>query len=155
MLLLIAFFYFRDRALYRRLSAYESAIDDLHSRVFELEASGGSNTKEITAQKEIIEALTKVEERFDEKLSELGEPLLRVIRAVKKIEQNLAELEERIDQKIAKIEESLKPTIRKEGSKEKRILKLYKEGLSIEEIANRERIPHGEVEFILKMSKLR
>ena len=105
MLLLIAFFYVRDKAIYKRLEAYERAIDDLHSRVYKLEHKGSSAGD--FDQKELLTALNKVEERFESKIDELGEPLLRAIRAIKRVEENLIKTEARIDEKIAKLEESM------------------------------------------------
>ncbi len=153
MLLLIAFFYIRDKSIFKRLEAYERAIDDLHTRVYRLE-SGGVSSSEYD-QKELLSSLGKVEERFESKIDELGEPLLRAIRAIKRVEENLTKTEARIDEKIVKIEESLKPATRKDSSKETRVIKLHNDGLTIEEIAQRERLPQREVEFIIKMSKLR
>ena len=153
MLLLIAFFYFRDKSVYRKLAAYERAIDDLNNRLYELE-SGRAKEGEMDFKK----ALEEVEERLDDKLSELGDPLLRTIRAIKTMERNFESLEERITSRIEKIEESTKLTSMTNNSinaNEERIIALYKEGKSLEKIAKKVRVPLGEVELILRIANLR
>ncbi len=153
MLLLIAFFYFRDKSVYQKLTAYEYAIDDLNTRLYELESRTLDDKGE-----DFIKALTAVEERLDAKLHELGDPLLRTIRAIKTMESNFAKLEKRVDERIAKIEESTKLTTMTNSSmnvNEQRIIELFKEGKSIEKIAKKERVSQGEVELILRIANLR
>lgn len=153
MLLLIAFFYFRDKSVFQKLAAYERAIDDLNSRLYELEvASGGKNAEDIDKK------FGEIEERLDGKLNELGDPLLRTIRAIKSMETNFVSFEERIGERIAKIEESTKLTNMTNNSinvNEQRIIELYKEGKSIEKIAKKERVSQGEVELILRIANLK
>lgn len=153
MLLLIAFFYFRDKSVFQKLSAYERAIDDLNSRLYELEVRSSKSEGD-----NVTKALSEVEERLDAKLNELGDPLLRTIRAIKTMETNFATLEERVGERIAKIEESTKLTSMTSNgisANERRIIELYKEGKSIEKIAKQERVSQGEIELILRIANLR
>ena len=153
MLLLIAFFYYRDKSVFRKLAAYERAIDDLNNRLYELEKGRGEEQ-----EMDFTKALEAVEERLDEKLSELGDPLLRTIRAIKTMEKNFAALEERVNSRIEKIEESTKLTSMTNNSmnvNEARIIELFKDGKSIEKIAKKMRISQGEVELILRIANLR
>ena len=154
MLLLIAFFYFRDKSVFKKLGAYERAIDDLNRRLYELET-----TDDVPAEKvDFSQDLTAIEERLESKLNELGDPLLRTIRAIKAMETNMQTLELRINERIAKIEESTKLTTMTSNStnvNEQRIIDLFKEGKSIEKIAKKERVSQGEVELILRIANLR
>jgi len=153
MLLLIAFFYFRDKSMFQKLAAYENAIDDLNTRLYVLETGRKDDKGEDFAQ-----ALSEVEERLDAKLNELGDPLLRTIRAIKTMETNFATLEQRVGERISKIEESTKLTTMTNSSinvNEQRIIDLFKEGKSIEKIAKKERVSQGEIELILRIANLR
>ena len=153
MLLLIAFFYFRDKSMFQKLSAYEHAIDDLSARLYALEKGRNDNKSEY-----FVQALTEVEDRLDAKLNELGDPLLRTIRAIKAMETNFSTLEQRVGERISKIEESTKLTSMTNKSvsvNEQRIIELFKEGKSIEEIAKKERVSQGEIELILRIANLR
>ena len=157
MMLLIAFFYFRDKSMFQKLSAYEDAIDDINSRLYELESlSEGSNEQENAL--DIKKAFEGVEERLHEKLNEVGDPLLRTIRAVKTMEENLQVLENRLNQRLENIEESTKfSSLKNNATKvnEQRIIELFREGKSIEKIAKKERVSQGEVELILRIANLR
>ncbi len=153
MLLLIAFFYFRDKSMFQKLAAYESAIDDLNSRLYALETRGNEDKSE-----DFVQAISEVEERLDAKLNELGDPLLRTIRAIKTMETNFTTLEQRVGERISKIEESTKLTTMTTSSinvNEQRIIELFKEGKSIEKIAKKERVSQGEIELILRIANLR
>ncbi len=156
MLLLIAFFYFRDKSVYQKLAAYEYAIDDLNTRLYALEKGEGGRVDE--KGEDVIKALSEVEERLDAKLHELGDPLLRTIRAIKRMESDFATLEARVDERIAKIEESTKLTSMTNSSinvNEQRIIEMFRAGESIERIAKKERVSQGEVELILRIANLR
>ncbi len=153
MLLLIAFFYFRDKSVYQKLAAYEYAIDDLNTRLYALETRTFDDKSG-----DFIKSLSEVEERLDAKLNELGDPLLRTIRAIKTMETSFMKLEQRVDERISKIEESTKLTTMTNSSinvNEQRIIELFKEGKSIEKIAKKERVSQGEVELILRIANLR
>jgi len=155
MLLLIAFFYFRDKSVFKKLDAYERAIDDLNTRLYELEVQSDEAPN---SPVEFSKDLGEIEERLDAKLNELGDPLLRTIRAIKAMETNMQTLEQRINERIAKIEESTKLTTMTTNSanvNEQRIIELFKEGKSIEKIAKKERVSQGEIELILRIANLR
>jgi cell division protein ZapA (FtsZ GTPase activity inhibitor) len=148
MLLLIAFFYFRDRSVFQKLLAYERAIDDLHSRLYELEY------RKIPKDSNLD--LKSIESRLDDKLNELGEPLLRTIRAIKTMEDRLERLEIKVDEKIAQLQSSTRSTpTTQANSYDDRIISLYKEGKSINDIAKMTRVGIGEVELILKLANLK
>jgi Skp family chaperone for outer membrane proteins len=154
MLLLIAFFYFRDQSLFAKLEAYERAIDELNSRVYELEHKRPKQENNLQNYKEIF---SKMQENLDNKLNELGEPLLRTIRAIKSMEERLDRLENRVDQKIQELQQSTKTqqNITNSTRGEDKVLTLYKEGKSIEEIAKLTRLGIGEVELMIKLANLR
>ncbi len=162
MLLLIAFFYLRDKSVFQKLHAYERAIDDLNNRLYELEVkqelAPQAPSEMIDTSAEVTKALQEVEDRLDEKLHEVGEPLLRTIRAIKTLESNFETLDERLSSRLERIESERKISGNNDensGANETRIIDLYKEGMSIEKIAKKERVPQGEVELILRIAKLR
>jgi hypothetical protein len=153
MLLLIAFFYFRDKSVFQKLLAYERAIDDLHSRLYNVEhrkIATTSNHPDLSA------SLSQIESRLDDKLNELGEPLLRTIRAIKTMEDRLERLEIKVDEKIAQLQSNTRSTpTTQANSYDDRIISLYKEGNSINDIAKMTRVGIGEVELILKLANLK
>jgi len=154
MLLIIAFLYYRDKSIFAKMEAYEMAIDDLHSRVHKLEAGGLNADTSIKNYKEIFE---KIEDNLENRLNEIGEPLLRTIRAVKSIENRLNKLETKIDNKINELHQTSKTqqSITDTNRYEERVISLYKEGKSIEEISKLTRVGVGEIELMIKLANLK
>ncbi len=159
LMLLIVYFYYRDKGIVKQLELYEMAIDDLNVRLHKVEdkddtqdTSVGSNIKNFSDE------LGKIEENLNEKLDDLSDPLLKTIRAIKDMEAEIKRINESVNERINKLEENTKLSAMSNNAKlinEKAIVELYKAGYSAEEIAKRERTPIGEVELILRIANLR
>ncbi len=158
LLLLIAYFYYRDKGIVRQLEQYELAIDDLSSRLFKVESKSSEERESIENITYFSKHLSKVEENLNDKLDDLSDPLLKTIRAIKDMEEELKKVDQNLNERIGKLEESSKLSTMSNGKKmidEKAIVDLYKAGYSAEEIAKTERTPIGEVELILRIANLR
>ncbi len=154
--LLIAYFYMRDQAVTKQLSAYERAIDDLNSRVYRLEQKQTEERDENLP--DFAQELEAVETRLNQKLNDLSDPLLKAIRAIRQMENEMIRINDTLNERISRIEENNRLSSMSATSKlinEKAIIELYKNGYSAEEIAKRERTPLGEVELILKIANLK
>ncbi len=155
--LLIAYFYMRDQAVTKQLSAYERAIDELNNRVHNMEKRV-AELPQTLEMPDFAAELEAVEHKLNQKLNDLSDPLLKAIRAIKQMELEMQRINESLNERITKIEESSKLSSMSATSKlinEKAIIELYKNGYSAEEIAKRERTPLGEVELILKIANLK
>ncbi len=158
LMLLIAYFYYRDKGIVRQLEQYELAIDDLSSRLFKVESNSSSEITSIENITHFSKHLKEVEENLNNKLEDLGDPLLKTIRAIKDMEEKLKIIDQNLNERIGKLEESSKLSTMSNTTKminEKAIVDLYKAGYSAEEIAKTERTPLGEVELILRIANLR
>lgn len=156
--LLIIYFYMRDQSVTKQLSAYERAIDELNGRIYGLEKKSETLPDTLETLPNFAEELDAIEERLNQKLNDLGDPLLKAIRAIKQMENEMKRIHENLSERISKIEENNKLSSMSATSKlinEKAIIELYKNGYSAEEIAKRERTPLGEVELILKIANLK
>ncbi len=154
--LLIVYFYMRDQAVTKQLSAYERAIDELNTRLYRLEQKSAEEGRENLP--DYTRELEAVETRLNQKLNDLSDPLLRAIRAIKQMEEEMIRINDSLNERISKIEENNRLSSMSATSKlinEKAIIELYKNGYSAEEIARRERTPLGEVELILKIADLK
>lgn len=155
--LLIVYFYMRDQAVTRQLTAYEQAIEELNRRFHRLE-SKESHDDVYARLEDFTRELEAVEERLNQKLNDLSDPLLKAIRAIKQMEIEMHRINESLNERISKIEENSRLSNISATSKlinEKAIIELYKNGYTAEEIAKRERTPLGEVELILKIANLK
>ncbi len=158
LILLIGYFYLKDKAQSEKLMVYEKAIDDLNSRLHDIKEQQSESivlADNDTFKKECEE----LERRVTEQINELGDHVLNTIRSLKDLELKVNEVEEQTKQQIKQLQQNIKqvtaisPTTSR--ANEDIVLDLYKKGYSAEEIAKNERIPLGEVELILKIANLR
>ena len=155
--LLIVYFYYRDKGIVKQLELYEIAIDDLNTRMHNIEEKEETD-KSVENVENFSDELGKIEENLNGKLDELSDPLLKTIRAIKDMEVEIKRINDSVNERINKLEENTKLSSMSSNAKlinEKAIVDLYKAGYSAEEIAKRERTPIGEVELILRIANLR
>ena len=155
--LLIIYFYYRDKGIVKQLELYEIAIDDLNTRMHNIEEKEETD-KSVKNVENFGDELGKIEENLNGKLDELSDPLLKTIRAIKDMEAEIKRINDSVNERINKLEENTKLSSMSSNAKlinEKAIVDLYKAGYSAEEIAKRERTPIGEVELILRIANLR
>ena len=135
--LVIVFLYIRDKEMTRLIISLKNEILELKQKT-ESNESSKDNSKEY--------------KELDNKIYEIGESLIKIVRNLKSIDakQNIHE------ERLAKIEEQLKQFTLSSSSNtnENKIISLYKDGKSIEEIAQIQRLPVGEVELIIKLANL-
>jgi DNA-directed RNA polymerase specialized sigma24 family protein len=158
LMILITYFYYRDKGIVKQLELYEMAIDDLNVRLHKVEQEGDEKSTNIENIENFSNELDKIEENLSGKLDELSDPLLKTIRAIKDMEVEIKRIEDSVNDRINKLEENTKLSSMSNNAKlinEKAIVELYKAGYSAEEIAKRERTPIGEVELILRIANLR
>ena len=135
--ILFLFFYMlkRDKEIDNKMAAMELALEDMHQDIYKLkkEIKNISNTKALEEIEKVIEKLVDNIKLMEEKH----------IRQIKELENKLFSLEHSVKNKIVDFSNVNK-------SDEQRIIHLYKNGYSIEEISRELRIPAGEVELVIK-----
>jgi len=132
--LIIAFLYIRDKEMTKLVLSLKNEIFNLKKNHKDEDTDKSQSYKEL-----------------DDKIYEIGESLIKIVRNLKNIDAKQNVHEER----IKKLEEQQKhSTLSSSNSNENKIISLYKSGKSIEEIASEERIPAGEVELIVKLANL-
>ncbi len=158
LMLLIGYFYYRDRGIIKQLESYEVAIDDLSARLHKVEQKDDTQNFGLENIANFEQTLSKIEEGLNDRLDDLSDPLLKTIRALKDMEIEIKRINNDVNERISRLEENTKLSTMSNNAKlinEKAIVDLYKAGYSAEEIAKRERTPIGEVELILRIANLR
>jgi len=134
--LLFLFFYIirRDKIIDSKLLALEDMIEEINQELFKLKKQQNSKV-----------------------LIEMEKAIEKLVDNIKKIEEKniyyIKNLEEKIEKISSKV--SLKP-LELDINKidEQRIINLYKQGYSIEDISKELMIPAGEVELVIKFQKI-
>ncbi|NPA82004.1 MAG: hypothetical protein GXO31_05300 [Epsilonproteobacteria bacterium] len=151
--LIVLFIYIKDRETDKRLSIYEKAIEDLNKRIFLLE----KNQKKLMLSKEtdIEHEIKRIENALNFKIEEALTP---VEKSVKELHWILNKFQNEMDTRIENIEAIVKDitaiAARDENIDKDRIIELFREGMTIDEIAKQEKIPQGKVEFVLKLANI-
>jgi len=134
--LFFLFFYMikRDKIVDSKLMALENMIEDINQELFKLK-------KQKNSEKLLIEMESSIEKLVDN---------------IKKIEEKnihyIKKLEEKIEAISSKVSLKNKSPLELDINKidEKKIINLYKNGYSIEDISKELMIPAGEVELVIK-----
>ncbi len=130
----------RDKIIEQKFTAFELSLEEIHKELYQLKKE--SNNK-------LDEKLNKIER--------IIESIVDDIRVIEKKNLNIInDLKEEVEKLKFKIRKNSLPEINNMINKndEERIVSLYKNGYSIEEISRELRIPAGEIELILKFSSL-
>ncbi|EDM23242.1 hypothetical protein FE773_02950 [Caminibacter mediatlanticus TB-2] len=140
--MLFLFFYMlkREKFIEQKFAAIELSVEELNKELFLLK----KEIKKINS----VEDIKKIEEIIEE-----------IVDDIKYLEEKNRDFYKKIEEEIVKIENNLKKSpvnalsnINKH--EESKVLNLYKNGYTIEEISRELRIPAGEIELILKFSNL-
>ena len=130
----------RDKIIEQKFTAFELSLEEIHKELYQLKK----------------ESNNKLDEKLD-KIERIIESIVDDIRVIEKKNLNIInDLKEEVEKLKFKIRKNSLPEINNMINKndEERIVSLYKNGYSIEEISRELRIPAGEVELILKFSSL-
>ena len=131
----------RDKMIDSKLLALENVIEEINRELFKLK---------------------KEKENDDSKklLIEMEENVEKLVDNIKKIEekniQHIKELEDKIEKVSSKVSLKNKSPLELDINKidEKKIINLYKNGYSVEDISKELMIPVGEVELVIKFQNL-
>ena len=138
MLFLFIFMLKREKIIEQKFSAIELSLEELHKEVYLLKKQ---NINE-SVQKEI----EKIENIVDSIVDDIRVIESKNIEIIESLKKQIQELYNEIKKnKLSEIS-----TLNK--SDEEKIINMYKNGYSIEEISRTLRIPAGEIELILKFS---
>ncbi len=140
--MMFVFMIIKDTATAKRLRIYEDAIETLNKNLYALEkkvkASPSDDFAEIIAQ-------------------ELAPVTQSLVHALKEIQENNLTFQHATEGRLRGLEERYKTLFTPSsdtGADENRIITLYQQGASIEEIARDLRTTAGSVEFVLKLNGL-
>ena len=125
----------RDKVIEQKFNAFELSLEEIHKEIFKLKKESS------------LDKLEKIERIIES-----------IVDDVRMIESRNLEIVEKLKEEIKEVKSKIKknnlPDISNIISKndEEKIMALYKNGYSVEEISRELRIPAGEVELILKFS---
>ncbi|MDD3467640.1 MAG: hypothetical protein PHE67_10870 [Campylobacterales bacterium] len=144
---LFVFVYVRESAINKKLKLYEKTFDLLNQNIHKLE-------KEVKSR-----AVQAVETQGSPDMEEFSEVSKLIIEKFHELQKDNLEFKESLVERYLELENKMKPltsvTPSSTGLDENKIVTLFSNGFSIEEIAKQLRIGTGEVEFVLKLHDIK
>jgi DNA-binding NarL/FixJ family response regulator len=125
----------RDKEIDSKMAAMELALEDMNQEIFKLK----KDLKNADSNK----ALKDIEQVVETILENIKAMEAKHKKHIKELENKLYSIEHSVKNKMVDFSNINK-------SDEQRIINLYKNGYSIEEISRELRIPAGEVELVIK-----
>jgi cob(I)alamin adenosyltransferase len=139
--ILFLFFYIlkRDRSVESKMAALELAMEDLNQELFKIKKDLKNNNTQKT-------------------LEEMESVIEKLIGNIKKMEEKNTAYIKEIENKLFNVEHSFKSKMvdfsNINKTDEVKIISLYKNGYTVEEISRELRIPAGEVELVIKFQSM-
>jgi len=153
-LYLLYYVYTKDSDYSRHIHSVASVVEDLNRELFYLK-------KQL---KETESAMSKTPSRMsdDEIYQEIERSVYDMVQplsvAIKQIQQNVESIELEIESRIAQLESGVKQISIPSsihGNDDEKIISLFKQGVSIDTIAKELHISKPEIEFVLKINKIK
>ncbi len=153
-LYLLYYVYLKDSNNSRNIRSVASAIEDLNREIFYLK-------REL---KEMESAMKKAPSRMsdDEIYQEIERSVYDMVQplslALKQMQDNIESIEANTESRITQLENSVKQISIPSsihGNDDEKIISLFQQGVSIDTIAKELHISKPEVEFVLKINKIK
>jgi len=153
-LYLLYYVYTKDMSYSRNIRSVASVVEDLNREIFYLK-------KELQdTEKAIKKAPTRMSD--DEIYQEIERSVYDMVHplsiALQEIQKNVESIEVEIESRIAQLESGVKQISipsSVHGHDDEKIISLYQQGISIDTIAKELHISQPEVEFVLKINKIK
>lgn len=153
-LYLLYYVFTKDSEFHKNIRSVASVVEDLNREIFYLK-------KELTETKKSIKSNSsrmsdeEIYEEVERTTYDMVKPLSI---GVKRLEETLITIDEQMNSRIASLESGVKqisiPTS-VHGNDDEKIISLFKQGVSLETISKELHISKAEVEFVLKINKIR
>ncbi len=154
LLFIIYYITSRDAQTARQVRSVASALEDLNRQLFNVEKSLKKRIEEVAASQPQIDEgaiLRGVEARIDNVAQTVAQTL-------ENVEQDLGHHSQEMSKRISQVEEGLRQLSMPasiSGMDDEKIIALYKQGVDLDTIARELRLSKAEVEFVLKINKIR
>jgi len=151
---LLYYVYTKDTDYSRNIRSIASVVEDLNRELFylkkELKEAESSIAKKPTHMSD-----EEIYQEIERSVYDMVQPLSL---ALKQIQDNISAIENEIETRMAEIESGVKQISIPSsihGNDDEKIISLYKQGITIETIAKELHISKAEVEFVLKINKIK
>jgi hypothetical protein len=156
-LLLLYVIYFvmsKDTQHSRQIRAIANAVEEFNRRLYAVEKNLSERIDAVTAEHsddELFNEREALERRVQQVAAQLSHSIMGM-------EEGLGAFKSDIDKRLSHLEEGMRQLSMPSsvtGMDDEKIIALYKQGVAIDAIAKELRLSKAEVEFVLKINKIR
>jgi len=153
-LYLIYYVYAKDAQYNKNIHSVASVVEELNREIFYLKKT----TKDIEIKSKVEPRGMSDEEIYQEIERSVYDMLQPLSGAMKQMQDHVEMIDSQIDSRIAVLESGVKqisiPTAM-HGNDDEKVISLYKQGVDLETISRELHISKAEVEFVLKINKIK
>lgn len=153
-LYLIYQIYAKDSVYSKNIHSIANVVEELNREIFYLKKNLNDTQKSITKNSQRMNN-EEIYQEIERSVYDMVHPLTQ---GMKQLQENLNAIDTQIDSRISSLESGVKqisiPTS-VHGNDDEKIISLYKQGVSLETISRELHISKPEVEFVLKINKIK
>ncbi len=153
-LYLLYYVFTKDSESHKNIHSVASVVEELNREIFYLKKELSETKKNIKSHSSRMSD-KEIYEEVERTVYDMVKPLAL---GLKRAEDALQTIEEQIDSRISSLESGVKqisiPTS-VHGNDDEKIISLFKQGVSLETISKELHISKAEVEFVLKINKIK
>ncbi len=153
-LYLIYYVYTKDSQYNRNIHSVASVVEELNREIFYLKKS----TKEIQVKTNMDPRGMSDEEIYQEIERSVYDIVQPITLALKQVQDTVALIDNQVDSRISTLESGVKQISIPgsiHGNDDEKVISLYKQGVDLETISKELHISKAEVEFVLKINKIK
>ncbi|MDQ7045743.1 MAG: hypothetical protein Q9M32_07520 [Sulfurimonas sp.] len=153
-LYLLYFVYTKDNDYTKNIRSVASVVEELNREIYYLKKNMGETQKSIQKNTRGMSD-AEIYEEIERSVYDMVQPLSS---GFKQLQEHISNIDSQIDARISNLENGVKqfsiPTSIN-GNDDEKILALFKQGITLETISKELNISQPEVEFVLKINKLK
>ena len=153
-LYLIYYVYTKDSQYNRNIHSVASVVEELNREIYYLK----KNTKEIQVKSNMDSRGMSDEEIYQEIERSVYDMIQPVTLALKQVQDTVSLIDNQVDSRISNLESGVKQISIPgsiHGNDDEKVISLYKQGVDLETISKELHISKAEVEFVLKINKIK
>ena len=153
-LYLLYYVYAKDATYNRNIHSIASVVEELNREIFYLK----KNTKELEVKSKVNSKHMSDEEIYQEIERSVYDMVQPLSHGLRQLQENINAIEAGIDSRVSNLENGVKQISIPSsihGNDDEKIISLFKQGVSLDTISKELHLSKPEVEFVLKINKIK
>jgi copper chaperone CopZ len=153
-LYLLYYVYMKDSTYNRNIHSVASVVEDLNKEIFYLKQKLEQTQKNIQSKSNRMSD-EEIYQEIERSVYDMVHPLTI---SLKQVQENLEAIDMQIESRIASVESGVKQISvpsSVHGNDDEKIISLFKQGVSLDTISKELHLSKAEVEFVLKINKIK